>query len=614
MDRFTYNYHTLNGEQSNRLSYVVDNGIDYSSYDDIKSGQTSGNYTYNKIGELVSDNSENMILHWRTGDHKLAKIERTDENSPELEFVYNPFGQRVMKIEKIRANGVLTGEVKNSYYAYDANSLSRCIHSSLTLFRRSNVTIGSQVMAIYELDQNSAYKLKERYLYGAERLGVNNTEVTIFENNTLTEFIHKETNVVHVDERGEKRYELTNQLGHVLATINDRKIYNSVDDNYEAVLMSWADYYCFGMLQSGRNGSATSELYRYGMQGSEMDNDVKGKGNSYTTYFRQLDPRLGRWMSPDPVVHFDQSPYCSMDNNPIWFNDPLGDDVKGYKSKRELKKYRQMLSNRLDNIDAQIALERARISEEIAQGRGMIDETRLEALGDLRNRVKKQRDVIDGMKTSGAVYRVRKNKQYTPKSKIQSQVLVNQKKSRRKTHIDLLLDSGDIFEQALSSMVAYVDLYESNQWGFDESFETDPTKSYDERPGQTTMKRAKYSSEKSTSLVDVEDYLHYDKMMNIWSLDETSTSLVNDIATTDKTFEQMATGTGVSPDRKGTTHYTNPNTVYHGSTGSIAHDKGKSTFNDHMKSPKNSNSRRIYFKGRDNKHYRPSPRFENQKE
>jgi hypothetical protein len=102
MDRFIYNYHTLNGEQSNRLNYVVDNGIDYSSYDDIKSGQTSGNYTYNKIGELTGDAQENMILHWRTGDHKLARIERTDENSPELEFVYNPFGQRVMKIEKIR--------------------------------------------------------------------------------------------------------------------------------------------------------------------------------------------------------------------------------------------------------------------------------------------------------------------------------------------------------------------------------------------------------------------------------------------------------------------------------------------------------------------------------
>jgi RHS repeat-associated protein len=325
MDRFIYNYHTLNGEQSNRLNYVVDNGIDYSSYDDIKSGQTSGNYTYNKIGELVSDNSENMILHWRTGDHKLARIERTDENSPELEFVYNPFGQRVMKIEKIRANGVLTGEVKNSYYAYDANSLSRCIHSSLTLFRRSNVTIGRQVMAIYEINlDNEIYKLKERNIYGAERLGVNNTEVTIFENNTLTEFIHKETNVVHVDIRGRKRYFLTNHLGTVNATITDRKIYNTTDHYYEPVIVMYAETYCFGFLMPNR--SFNLEESRYLLHGMEYDSEVSGTGNSYTTEFRQFDPRLGRWKSLDPLMHMfpHVSPYVAFANNPIYFTDPYG--------------------------------------------------------------------------------------------------------------------------------------------------------------------------------------------------------------------------------------------------------------------------------------------------
>jgi len=38
----------------------------------------------------------------------------------------------------------------------------------------------------------------------------------------------------------------------------------------------------------------------------------------------QLDARLGRWMSVDPVFLPHQSPYCSMDGNPISFNDPMG--------------------------------------------------------------------------------------------------------------------------------------------------------------------------------------------------------------------------------------------------------------------------------------------------
>lgn len=64
-----------------------------------------------------------------------------------------------------------------------------------------------------------------------------------------------------------------------------------------------------------------------------MDNEVKGSGNSYTTEFRQLDPRLGRWLSLDPVIQPWQSPYCSMDNNPIWYNDVFGNVIDEKKGK-----------------------------------------------------------------------------------------------------------------------------------------------------------------------------------------------------------------------------------------------------------------------------------------
>lgn len=81
-----------------------------------------------------------------------------------------------------------------------------------------------------------------------------------------------------------------------------------------------------------------------GYQGSEMDNEVKGSGNSYTTEFRQLDPRLGRWLSLDPVVQPWQSPYCSMDNSPIHFNDVLGNvtQIEG-RNKRETRKLNRII-------------------------------------------------------------------------------------------------------------------------------------------------------------------------------------------------------------------------------------------------------------------------------
>jgi len=67
--------------------------------------------------------------------------------------------------------------------------------------------------------------------------------------------------------------------------------------------------------------------YRYGYQGSERDDEAKGKGNSYTTEFRQYDPRLGRWLSVDPVVKHHESPYAAYSNNPILFIDPNGADT-----------------------------------------------------------------------------------------------------------------------------------------------------------------------------------------------------------------------------------------------------------------------------------------------
>jgi RHS repeat-associated protein len=69
--------------------------------------------------------------------------------------------------------------------------------------------------------------------------------------------------------------------------------------------------------------------YRYGFNGMERDDEMKGLGNSYTTRYRLYDPRLGKWFSVDPKTSQMpwQSPYNSMDNNPVCFIDPFGDKV-----------------------------------------------------------------------------------------------------------------------------------------------------------------------------------------------------------------------------------------------------------------------------------------------
>ena len=70
----------------------------------------------------------------------------------------------------------------------------------------------------------------------------------------------------------------------------------------------------------------TDNGYRYGFNGMESDNEVKRCGNSYTTEFRQYDPRLGRWLSLDPMMESFpwMSPFVAFDNNPVYFVDPYG--------------------------------------------------------------------------------------------------------------------------------------------------------------------------------------------------------------------------------------------------------------------------------------------------
>jgi RHS repeat-associated protein len=137
---------------------------------------------------------------------------------------------------------------------------------------------------------------------------------------------------------GEKQYELSNHLGNVLVTVSDRKLAEGTEGStatgYRAEVLFASDYYPFGMQMPGRQFSA--EEYRYGYQGSEKDNEIAGEGNMYTTHFRALDTRIGRWLSIDPAEYIG-SPYSSMANNPILMNDMLGDTTWNINSETGVK-------------------------------------------------------------------------------------------------------------------------------------------------------------------------------------------------------------------------------------------------------------------------------------
>ena len=137
-----------------------------------------------------------------------------------------------------------------------------------------------------------------------------------------------------------KQYEQSNHLGNVLVTLSDRKFPVKVDgywEYYDPNVLSYSDYYPFGSLMPNRHSGSTAE-YRFGFNGKESDDEIKGVKNSYDFGARIYDPRIGRFLSIDPIFkdYPFMSPYVFAGNDPIRFEDVYGmgpgDRVKKSKS------------------------------------------------------------------------------------------------------------------------------------------------------------------------------------------------------------------------------------------------------------------------------------------
>ena len=73
------------------------------------------------------------------------------------------------------------------------------------------------------------------------------------------------------------------------------------------------------MLLPGRHANTSD--YRYGFQGQELDNEIKGEGNSLNYKYRMHDPRVGRFFAVDPLAskYPHNSPYAFSENSVIKF-------------------------------------------------------------------------------------------------------------------------------------------------------------------------------------------------------------------------------------------------------------------------------------------------------
>ncbi len=93
------------------------------------------------------------------------------------------------------------------------------------------------------------------------------------------------------------------------------------------------------MLLPNRHGNSSD--YRYGFQGQELDNEIKGEGNSVNYKYRMYDTRLMRFFAIDPLTYEYPfySPYHFSSNSPI-----MAKELEGKESENIINEAEKFLS------------------------------------------------------------------------------------------------------------------------------------------------------------------------------------------------------------------------------------------------------------------------------
>lgn len=190
MDAFTYNY----AQGTNQLSHVQD-GITLTNDDDggdLKS-QSTGNYVYNSIGQLVHNTQDHIDYKYNTSG-LVTRIEDTDSGgNVYLDLAYDDRGHRVMKAATQYAGTTRT------FYVRDASGQPIAIYNEIPNGEGSKVAISYQM---------------EYPIYGSSRLGI--------------------------DKGAVRNYEITDHLGNVRAVVQKSGSGTWVyEDDFESPPTNW---------------------------------------------------------------------------------------------------------------------------------------------------------------------------------------------------------------------------------------------------------------------------------------------------------------------------------------------------------------------------------------
>ena len=184
MDDLTYHYDLTNPNLSNRLTHVDDAVGQLSTDINDLPDQASGNYKYDRTGQLIRDESEGLTYIWTNGGKVSAivpdKVANAEDQKVAMRFTYDGMGNRIEKfVNRLPYNTSGEGPsihkpeaVTVTYYSLDAQG------NLLGVYTRKDekVNAGDPNNKEYE----AVFTINEHPLYGSDRLGMDRYEEEVY--------------------------------------------------------------------------------------------------------------------------------------------------------------------------------------------------------------------------------------------------------------------------------------------------------------------------------------------------------------------------------------------------------------------------------------------------
>jgi len=289
-----------------------------------QTGRYSTQYQYDNIGNITALYRKGLLSSNTYGQID-ALVYNYDVNN-----VYS--GQ----LQSITEYGSTAKGFKNSSsnYIYDLNG---------NLFTDSGkgITANHNYLNLPETINKSANRYIQMHYTGtgalAQRQYIDNTTNTTINKDYIGEIEyfdgelmginHEEGRIRLVEHNGQLKpvfeYSIRDYKGSSRVTFTDNNLNGTV---FKEDMLQENHYYPYGMEMEGDFlGASTPE---FPLQYGGMDLVRELELDVYFTKYRTLDPTIGRWWQADPKAEdfVNRTPYNSMNNNPVIFVDPDGDE------------------------------------------------------------------------------------------------------------------------------------------------------------------------------------------------------------------------------------------------------------------------------------------------